>query len=642
MKFKVLFGTAGLLSAGVLAWAANDPVVMTVNGVDVPKSEFEYLYNKNSQQQTDDQPLDQYVEMFKLYKMKVAAAKDAGIDTTAKFRSEMAQYRRELAMPYVVDSIYLNQLVDEAYNRSLQEAEANHIMVMKGRTKRENDIARHLIDSLYNELKNGGDFDDLAFRFSQDQTARKNKGHIGFIPANRYPYDFETVAFTLAPGEISEIVESNAGYHILLGGAKRPSQGSVKAAHIMKMVPEDASEEVEARAKAEIDSLYQIVIADPESFSTVATASSDDKGSARVGGQLGWFTTGQMVPEFSDVAFAMQTGEISEPVRTQFGWHIIKKLDARGPLPKEELKPEMLTRFNNPRDERFGRVRRHQNDQLAAKHNGCINPDVEGKLRSHVARQGIDTAFYENFKDDFSDALFIIDNEPVSVAVFMEGFNGSIIEDPYIAGVIYDDKLESSYNDQLLGAEEKWLFDNNTDYHNLMNEYEEGSLLYEISLQEVWDKASQDTAGLERYYRAHKKDYSWKEPKAKGVLVQAKNEEVAEKIRNRYSELSGDGALQTLWQEFRNEATIDRVLAPKGRDKNVDYLMFDGPKPEPNPNYPVVFMLNGKVLKNPEEMSDVKGQVTTDYQNELEKQWIKNLKKKYSVKVYDAVLKEVK
>ena len=179
MKKPILTGVG--LAAVLLAYAAKDPVIMTINGEDVTKSEFEYLYNKNSQQQINPQTLDEYVEMFKLYKMKVADAKVAGLDTTAKFRKEAEQYRHDLATPYLADSVYLNQLVDEAYARSRKEAVAKHIMFFKSPNPEHNLQMKAKADSLKQVLDNGGNFEELARQYSQDKRSAVKGGTMGYI-----------------------------------------------------------------------------------------------------------------------------------------------------------------------------------------------------------------------------------------------------------------------------------------------------------------------------------------------------------------------------------------------------------------------------------------------------------------------------
>lgn len=642
MKSKLLIGSAALISAGAIAWAAKDPVVMTVNNEDVPKSEFEYLYHKNSQQQIEAQPLDEYIGMFELYKMKVAEAKAEGIDTTAAFISEMKQYRRDLANPYMADSVYLNNLIDEAYRNSLEELDYSHIMFSKGRNAKENATSRAKADSVHKALLGGADFAEMARKFSVDRSVATNGGHLGYIASGSLPYSFEHAAFELKPGEISEVVETNAGYHILKGGERRPARGAVRASHIMKMVRPGMSPVDEAKAKETIDSIYTLLVANPGLFEQLAMTNSDDQGSARMGGQLGWFAAGKMVPEFSEAAFELPVNGISKPVRTNFGWHIIKKLDERGVKSREELKAELLNQFNEPRDERFNMIRTNRDKNLARKHKGSVNDASIAKLRSYVAENGLDSAFFTTFSNS-ADVLYVIEGVPTTTGTFVTlSLNESVVPDPYLGGRIFEEKFATAYDDALAEAEENWLYKNNADYRNLLNEYRDGSLLYEISLRKVWDKAANDTQGLENYFRSHKDEYKFKEPRAKGFLVLAKNDSIGDLVKARFPELSKDSALQILRAEFRQEAVIDKLLAPQGINRFVDKIMFNGADPDLNPRFPVYFILDGRIVTEPEEMNDVKGAVTSDYQQLLDQNWTTELRKKYPVKRNDKVLKTIK
>ena len=638
---KLILG-AGLLTLGTIVWAAKDPVLMTVNGIDVPKSEFEYLYHKNSKQQAEPQSLDEYVEMFKLYKMKVADAKAAGIDTTQAFLSEMEIYRNDLAMPYVADSVYIKKLVKEAYDRAQLEAQANHIMILKGNNCAQNAAARAKIDSIRQALLGGADFEELAFNLSDDKSAKNNKGHLGYITASRFPYFFENEVFTLKPGKISEVIESPMAYHVVVGGEKRPARGSVRASHIMKMVPPGSSPEKESEAKAAIDSLYMIVVADPTQFETIARTSSDDPNSARMGGDLGWFSTGMMVPEFETPAYELEIGQISRPVRSPYGWHIIMKKDKRPAPGYNEVKTATLQRIGDPRDERVRLVRDRNNANLAKKHKGNIDSKTVATLKSYISQNGVDSLFY-NLNANNAAKLFSVGNDITTVADFVNyNLNNQIYPDCYVGSNFFDDMLTNAYSQALMSAEEDWLESHNADYRNLMNEYRDGSLMYEISRQKVWDKAANDVEGLTSYFNAHKGDYKWSEPKAKGILIQAKDEATADIVKSRYAQLPKDSALYTLRKEFRNDMIADKVLAQKGVNKMVDYLMFEGAEPQANPKYPIFFMLDAKVLENPEEMNDVRGAVTTDYQNALEIEWAQQLKNLYPVVVNEDELRKVK
>ncbi|MDE7345601.1 MAG: peptidylprolyl isomerase [Muribaculaceae bacterium] len=568
-----------VLAASAFSVAAKDEVVMTVNGVDVPRSEFEYLYHKNQQQQVDPQTLDEYAEMFKIYKLKVADAMSQKLDTLPAFQKEMKQYRADLATPYLTDSLYLNSLVREAYDMSREEAEAFHIMIGKAASDKENEEGRALADSLRSEILNGADYAEIAAKYSVDRASSNAGGRMGYIVSGRFPYAFEKAVFSLAPGQISEIVESPQGFHIVKGGKHRPARGTVLVEHIMKMLPPTATAEQQAAAKASIDSIYDAVSANPSIFEDLARELSDDKGSGRQGGKLSWFGAGMMVEPFDSASFALQVNEISRPVRSQYGWHVIRKLDAKGPASLEEMKPQLLKRIANPQDERFALVENHLLDRLRKKHRKAIHTN------------DIDTV------------------------------SGATLRD----------------------MEYTWLYENEPDYRNLLNEYREGSLLYEASLREVWDKAAKDEQGLDDYFNIHRADYKWTKPHVKGILVQATNDSVADLVRKALRDASDDTALKAVRKQFVGKASIDRILMEEGQNAMVDNIMFGGAPVKPNnKKYTVYFVYDPKLLNAPESMSDVRSLVTSDYQNQLEHDWVERLKSRYPVTVNQKVLKKIK
>lgn len=638
MKKPILTGVG--LAAVLLAYAAKDPVVMTINGEDVTKSEFEYLYNKNSQQQINPQTLDEYVEMFKLYKMKVADAKAAGLDTTAKFRKEAEQYRHDLATPYLADSVYLNQLVDEAYARSRKEAVAKHIMFFKSPNPEHNLQMKAKADSLKQVLDNGGNFEELARQYSQDKRSAVKGGTMGYIVSGQYPYGFEVAAFATPEGSISDVVESPQGYHILKGGHKRDARGRVKVSHILKLARQESDW---ARAKEQIDSLYQVVTANPEKFNEIATTNSDDRGSARQGGQLPWFGAGEMVEEFDSAAFALKKGEISKPVKSQFGYHIIIKQDERGPLPKEAVKKQTLARMSSPQDERYSLIQKHQTELFAARHKAQVNQSGLDAVNDYVAKNGIDSLFYAKWLgNDGNITLMTADGNKYNVADFVAKFNGVKQSNPAAAKEIIDANLDSWMNGILTGLEEEALAKSEPDYRNLLKEYVDGSLLYEVSVMKVWDKAAKDIPGLEKYFAENRMKYKWDTPHVKGVFVQAVNDSVATAIKNLARGAAEDDIVPALRKQFKNQMAAEKILVPKGSNAMVDYVAFDGPvAPSSIEKYPVMFMLNKRVLTVPEEMQDVKGLVTSDYQNMFQEQWENELRNKYSVKVNKKVLKSV-
>lgn len=633
------------LTVCAYALAEKDQIIMTVNGEDVPKSEFEYLYHKNNQQQLSAQPLDEYVEMFKIYKMKVADAKAAGIDTTANFKREMRQYKRELSAPYIADSAYIYSFIDVAADRATEEVEASHIMFVKSRDAVQNLNARHRADSVRNVLLNGGDFTDLAIRFSEDKTVERNNGYMGYIGSGRFPYEFETAVWETPAGQISEVIESPAGYHIVKPGARRPSRGRVEAAHIMKMVPQGASEEVKAKAKAEIDSLYNIVSSSPGRFGEIAKKNSDDKGSARQDGKLPIFGSGEMVPEFEAAAFALADGEISQPIQSMYGWHIIHKIGSKGAPTRDELKDRIVKSVSNPQDVRAKLNRQHDVERLAAKHKASLNREVLAEMSRQAREAGIDSLYLANWTTmpNSIKPIATVDNREIPASELADAVKRINEPNGELAQNMLEEASQLLFYKLVTEAEQDWLLANNEDYRNLMNEYTDGSLLYEISLAKVWDKAAKDEEGLTNYYNAHKDKYIWDAPRAKGYLIQAQNDSIAALVKEKMAAAKTDDDVMDVRKQFTGTAVIEKVLIPKGINAMVDNIMFGGEKTKPKvANLNSYFMSHERIIEAPEEMSDVKGQVTTDYQAVLEEEWVKELKEKYPVKVNKKVLSKVK
>lgn len=645
MRTKVMLGIG--LTAGALAWAAKDPVIMTVGGIDVPKSEFEYLYHKNSQQQLEQQSLDDYAEIFKIYKLKVADALAAGIDTTEAFQKEYNGYVNELAAPFMVDSTEIRKYVAEAYERSLIEPEAIHIMLFKTGMDIEDRARYNALDSIRNLILNGADFGELAVEFSQDpgSNTETKRGRIGYVPSPRYPYAFETQMYKLKPGEISEITESAAGFHIIKGGNKRPAHGKVQAEHILINCNDRMDDEAQAAAKAKIDSIAAILKTNPERFNELAMQLSDDKGSGRNGGRLPLFGTGEMVPEFEEAAFAIADGEISEPVKSQFGWHIIHRLRSAALPSYKEAEPFLTSVVTNSHDERSTLMRDKYTKKLAKQYNGKENTPAIGSLRDYIKTHGLDSTAVAQIATDYTTMPIYTygKGRVITGAKLADALKGANIHDPEFSVKEFNKRYDRLRYTELTNYRKELLAEDEPSYRHLLREFRDGSLLYEIGRQKVWDKASKDTEGLERFFEQHRSDYGWSEPKVKGFLIQATDDSVKTAIENRLPQLGTDSIVRTIRKEFAGKAQIDRVLVSKGTNPMIDFLVFGGEKANPaNSKYTTYFMYDQRLITEPEDVNDVRGLVTSDYQNALEVEWVDELKAKYPVTVNEKVLRSVK
>ncbi len=637
-KRSILFtALAAAVLTTVCAKKPADPVLMTVNGKDVKLSEFEYLYNKNNTQQNQQQSIDQYVDMFIDYKLKVADAEAAGIDTTQAFLKEFAGYRNELSRPYLRDTVVYNKLMHEAYDRMTQDVDVMHLMIGRGTNPTEVAVQHHKLDSLRTLLVGGANWEEIAAANSIDPGVRINKGHMGWMSANQYPYEFETVAYETPVGEISKIIDTDFGHHIIKVLERRPARGQVHVQHILKLFPRGKNAETSPETKAKIDSIYNVLLAGAD-FSTVAKAESEDPGSARNGGELPWFGTGRMVPEFEAMSFQLADGEMSKPFVTSYGYHIVKKLGSKGVGTFEESKPEIAAAISH--DQRADMPRK-----------ACLE-QLKKQYKSHIDKKGMKVvmaAMTEHGQLDSTVVASLANNTTPLVVVGKKKYTvGQLINRVKTPAPITVDNaqpiLERTFNaavdEYTFDAERANLANKYTDYRNLVNEYRDGMLLFEISNRNVWEKASKDKEGLEKFFNANRANYKFDQPKYKGLIVFTPNDSV-ETLVKAYVEtnkIAPDSLNAKLKAQFGRDVKVEKVIAAKGENAIVDAVAFGGTKPEPTGRWTNYFGWAGNIIDAPQEASDVRGQVTTDYQELLEKEWLKALRQRYPYTVNQKVL----
>lgn len=619
---------------------ANDPVLMTVNGKPVPLSEFEYLYHKNNSQQLQPQTIDEYVDMFVTYKLKVADAEAAGIDTTQAFLNEFNGYRNDLADPYLVDKEYEDSLLHVAYSHYQEAVDVSHIMVplldMAGKP-----TTKALLDSIRQLVIDGADFGKLARRYSSDQSARVNGGHLGYIIAGQYPYEFEEVAYNTAPGQVSEIFPTRFGYHFIKAGDRKANPGEVHTRHILLMTRGLSPEQSEAKHQ-KIDSIYAALKAGAD-FAEAARMHSDDTGSGRNGGDLPWFSLGRMVPEFEETAFALADGEMSEPFKSAYGWHIVERLGHRGLPPFEDVRDNLRKAFD--RDVRSERIAKRRVEKFEQLYPVKIDASTEARVQQILAG-GVDSTSVAQLKAMDNLTAATVGKRIVTVADVAAKLEGQTIvaESAFEA---YNSALAALTDEAVLAQARENLELTNPDFRNLIGEYRDGMLLFEISNRNVWQRASADTEGLQRYFEANRGNYTWQKPHFKGWVVLATTDSVralAEQMAKGRQFANTDSLNSALRQQFGRDAKAEFVVAGQGDNPIVDYVAFGGAVPEAQKGrrFNSWFALEGRIIDAPEEASDVKGAVSTDYQQELERQWVEELHAKYPVKINKKILKKVK
>lgn len=646
---KTALSIAALAAVTVL-FAKGKPgeeVLMTVGDRPVYNSEFEYLYKKNAGQQLEPMTIDEYVEKFTDYKLKVASALDERMDTTGEYRKELEQFKVDLARPYMRDTALEQQLLDEAYDHYKRQRNVSHLMVQLGQTPRDLQQAEALIDSLRAGLEAGTlQWDSVVAANSIDRGTSQRGGLMGWLPAGRFPWPFEKAAYDTPVGSVSQPVNSGYGLHLIRVNDERPNPGEVKVRHILKLTQRKSPEEA-ARAKEQIDSLYLVLTTPGADFAEIATRESEDPGSARNGGSLDWFGPGAMVAEFDSAAFAMTDGEISRPIRTGYGWHIIEKLDSRPTKDRREMQEQLQATINN--DERGMEPERSRLEQLKARYGSRLLDDNIQRLRDMIAANagGFDSTMKARLATD-NTPVVQVGKKTWPVSDIMPALPVTAATDPDNARNLIASAAVRFMEKQTLDMERDNLAQTNPDYRNLINEYSDGILFFDISKVNVWDRAAQDRQGIDEYFAAHKDGYTFDEPRYKAFIIFCANDSVELAAREYTRTLDPQQInpltfAQDMRQRFGRDIKVERVIAKKGENAITDHLAFGGPAPDPKTlNWHHYYAFRDRIIDNPQEADDIRGQVIADYQNHLEREWVKELRKKYRVKVNQKVLDKVK
>lgn len=637
---KKLILAAGVMGAALLGVAAanNDPVLMNIAGKDVHLSEFEYLYHKNNSQQVQPQTLDEYVEMFVNYKLKVADAEAHGIDTTAAFMSEFNQFRNELAQPYLVDLAVQDSIVNSIYSQMTDELVVSHIMMHEGSEAK--------LDSLRTAILDGtAKFEEVAAQYSIDRASSSRGGYMGVVAFGRYPQAFEEMAYSTPVGQISPVVNSGYGIHIIRVDDRHPSEGEVLVEHILR-VTRGATDSVAAAEEVRIDSIYNVVTAPGADFGEIASRLSQDGGSARNGGKLDWFGRGIMVAEFDSVAFALPVGAYSRPFRTSYGWHIIHKLDARKVGSLEETRQGIIN--NLGRDARGNAPRIAFMYRMIKEHNGRVLRKNASKIAQRAEQLGgvLDSAMIAEFST-WNLPIFEIAGKKGTVADVMPTLSVAALRGGDNIAQFIIDGASVALGNRAMDIARDELMVQNPDYRNLVNEYRDGILLFDISNTNVWERASKDKQGLEEFFRNNREKYTFDQPKFKSFIIFASNDTILGEAEAFATTLPANmdpaEIVSTIHNKFGRNVKVERVIAAKGENPITDFLGFGGPRPDTSNNRWKCFVAyRGRVIDAPEEASDVRGAVVADFQAALEKDWIEQLRAKYPVKINRKVLGQVK
>lgn len=650
--FGSLFASALLLSA--TAQVPNDNrVLFTIGNDKVTVGEFEYVYNKNNINNQADyslKSLTDYLELYKNFRLKVKEAEAMKLDTIASLKNELEGYRKQLAKSYLTDREISDKLLEEAYERSKKELNASHILVKCDENANPADTlaAYKKIMALRKRIEKGESFEKVARENSEDPSAKTNDGNIGWFTVFGTIYPFESAAYSLKPGELSQPVRTEFGYHLIRINKVREARGQIHVAHLLIRFPEGATKAQKDSVKHRIDSVYSLLVSNKISFEEAVKNFSEDKASRVKDGELQWFGSGspvRMVPEFEDAAFAIEKdGDISEPVMTQFGWHIIKRLEKKGIQPFNEVKADMKKRVE--RDSRSQVAKNILINRIKRENNFTEFPNV----RNDFAVKVDSSIFKGNWKADEAlltdKVLFVLAGNNYTqkdFAAFIE--KNSKRRSDKSKDALLNEYYDGFVNSKCLEYEESMLETKKPEFKALMKEYHDGILLFELMDRMVWTKAVKDTAGLEEFRKKNENKYMWGN-RAEAIVFTGNDA----KLMAAAAKLAAKGQTpEAIKAKLNKEGSKSKVSTIEGKYEKGQYEVVDktgwkvGVTPVEKLNDSSYRFVWVKQIVGPEPKSlkEAKGYVVSDYQEYLEKTWLAELRNKYPIVVDEKVFQSL-
>ncbi len=710
---KFVFVAGSLLFAANCFAQGNDPTLLTIDGKSITKSEFEAVYKKNNgkDMSAEKKSVNDYLDLFINFKLKVKEAEQMGLDTLGSFKQELGGYRKQLAAPYLTDKDATDKLIAEAYQRMQTEVKASHILVKCAEDALPKDtleawhriniimavasgkavstsqiseyealVKRNLfggkprptkmdtteVNGKINSLKDlvaGKSIDKKKDLFAQASSATSDDvslkdvgGSLGYFTALEMVYPFENAAYNTPVGDISKIIRTRFGYHILKIYDKRPNTGEILTAHVMVKLNKDMKHEDSLKAKQKIDEIYTKLKAG-EKFEDLAKNYSEDKQTGANGGELSWFYERKFpIEEFSKQAFMLQkNGDFSKPFTTKFGWHIVMRKDRRTVPTLEAMKSELKTRV--AKDSRSYQSKESFITKLKKEYMFKEFP----KEKDAVYKAIDSTYFLGTWKrnDRFKAAkipagyIFTITNDDPKAEYKTNNYGindfGDYLESHQTRRAKTDVKMtvnaqyKNYVDDRLIAFEETQLDRKFPEYHNLMQEYRDGILLFDLTDKKVWSKAVKDSAGLEKFYETNKNNYLWDE-RAEVSTYKCANETIAKEVKKM---LEGKKTEKEITEKLNKKSALDvsveNVTYLKGENKDVDANWKQGVTEVKQADGKINVIAVNKILaKSPKKLAEARGMVTSDYQNYLEKDWIANLRNNHKIVVNQEVLATIK
>ncbi len=614
--------------------------VLTIDDQDIPLEEFKSIFYKNNHDTTITREyLEEYMDLFVNFKLKVREAEELGLDTNPVFIKELEGYRKQLAKPYLKNNEFDTHMLTESYNRICKDINASHILIATNENatdKEERDAYEKAIEIRKSIIEGKISFSEAAKNNSDDRSAVSNGGNLGYFTAFMMVYDFETAAYETAIDDISEPIKTKYGYHLIRVNDKRDAFGQVQVAHIMFKTGIGADKNKIDNAKDKIDKVIDLLKAGEE-FADVAERFSEDRTTAVRGGVLPEFGVGKMVPEFESVSFSLDNiGDISVPFLTDYGWHVIKLIDKKPIGEFSKIEPSLRKMIE--KDSRSELSQKALYEKLRKLYKVRNMAKTYSSFRKKEVLN-IAKGIFVNLSVDNS-TLLTIDGTNISVNDFSEYISlnqvvGSDIDQMYIDFV----------NKQLLSYEDSKLEEKYPEYKALLKEYREGILLFDLTNKKVWAKAVEDTIGLESFFTANQHSYTWPE-RADATIYKCINLTTAKKVkRDIYKKKRGHLTNNEISQKINANAPLSLQINSKkflrGENEYIDNVQWKAGIAKDivlkDGSY-IIIDIHKLIPSGAKELNETRGKVISDYQNLLEKEWLLDLKSKYVVKINMEIL----
>jgi peptidyl-prolyl cis-trans isomerase SurA len=634
------------------SFAQKEPIVMTINDKAVTQSEFLQIYTKNNPNPSfDKDSLDRYMELFQVFKLKVAEAEALGYDTLPRLQKELEGYKKQLALPYLIDSVQNQAMVQEAYNRTANEVRCSHILIKLDPNASPQDTlaAYNRLLGLKARIEKGEDFAAVAKSKlgSEDPSVVNNGGDLGYFTAFQMVYPFEDKAYTTPVGSVSDPFRTRFGYHILKVTDKRPARGTIKVAHLMISTGREASVEARQNAEKKINEIYDSLLTGA-SWEKMVSAYSDDANSTKKGGELPAFGSGtsqRMVLEFEDAAFSLKdVGAFSKPVKTQYGYHIIKLLEWSPVRSFESMRRELQAKVN--KDERS----KITQDSFVQNLKKQYNYSYKGAKSLAWFETQIDSTFFmgkwKASELKSNKTLFVLGGQKFKqqdFAVYMEKNFRTVRKD--IPTVVVKQLYTQWEKNQILAYEEALLPTKYPAYKALLQEYHDGIILYEIMQDQVWNKAVKDTTGLRMFFMENRSKYMWSD-RLDATVYECKDEHIAVQVYGMLVSADSVSSKEVLEVINKDSELNLKVRMNKFELAQTPYLKNRNFTKGLNPVYSqdgkwYVVKVSEVLAPGPKAYNEAKGLATSDYQAYLEKKWLEALRLKHKIVINEDVLYQI-